>query len=79
MRGRRIVGGRNDYDKGVTEGQMHLQERALLPPGAIAVHRGVVRVAFDDTHGYCDTGGTRANSGKIELNTTMRPGWQCAH
>jgi hypothetical protein len=50
VRVRDIVGGRNDYDRGVIEGQPGWQGRALPPPRARARHSAIVKRVFDDAH-----------------------------
>ena len=79
VRVRGIVGGRNDYDRGVIEGQQGWQGRALPSPGARAMHSAIVKRVFDDAHDARKHGGARASGGKTVAITTMRPAWQCVH
>jgi len=74
---RGFPGGRNDYDRGLLEGQR--PERAQVRPlrQAGLTHRGMTK--RQPTHDERGKGGARAAAGKIALITTMRPALQCGH
>ena len=64
MRVRGFPSERNDYDRGVIDGQPEWQGRALPPPGARTMHSAIVKRVFDAAHDARSNGGARASAGK---------------
>jgi hypothetical protein len=74
-----FLGERNDYDRGVFEGQRRGQAQVRPLRQAGMTHRGMRKRVLQHAHDARDNGGARATAGKIALITTMRPALQCAH